>query len=596
MSGRKRAGLSPEQYRDSKKSHKEMDASLSDQTTAPAVASATAMATAPATARAGTAATAAPAAQAGAAATLRGAVDTTTAMGEEDLSTAVDYGDSPIDDGLAHPSSPAAHSDGARSRSPMRSRTPSRSPSRSRSSSRSRSRSASEVDEQYRPSTPLYTPTSVGTPLTEAEMDLISPCSPARPGEEAGEVAEAASGERPIVSNSSDRSEEMALIRAAPERVPWMPSSRFLNESRGVKIAGHPIPIFDITDLPMTGILEPRRFVSGEARLSFVVTCFFKQRWYKDPSSLGKLTTQSLGQAWNAFVSNVRHNAFDAWYAKLDDVIAHIEQHSPAAGKVRLHRMCKAAGFPCLVRQALDCPQCLPGSLRAPPEAHDISDRTWGPRVPLELREALEALEDLLERKNASRSSGGRGGEYRGAPRETERQSRTAVRDQGRRQGEWSAVPSYPQTADSHANVRESYGSYDYSPPGHGGPGGAPQSSAQYHWNPPAAPAVVGTQASPGIVQVTAEVAAERACRLAMETTLRAELAQLRAELQAGAHYRQGPPAQELRAELQRARDEHALLVADHKRLLGVLQRHGIQGVARRHRTDGTDGDDQRRT
>ena len=515
MSGRKRAGLSPEQYRDSKKQHKEMDISLDNGMTAPAVANATATATAPATA------------QAGAAATPSGAVDAATAMEEEDLSTAVDYGDSPIDDGPARPSSPLAHSDSARSDSSLRLRSLSHSPSRSRSSSGD--------DEQYRPSTPLYTPTSVGTPLTEAEMDLISPSSPVREGKEPGEVAEAASGERPIVSNSSDRAEEMELIRAAPERIPWLPSSRFLHESRGAKIVGHPIPIFDITDLPVTGILDPRRFASGEARLRFVVTCFFKQRWYKDPSSLGKLTTQSLGQAWNAFVSNVRHNAFDAWYAKLDDVIAHIERHSPAAGKVRLHRLCKAAGFPCLVRQALDCPQCLPGSLRAPPEAHDISHRTWGPRVPLELREALEALEDLMERKNTSRSCGGRGGEYRGeyrgAPRETERQSRTAVRDQGRQQGEWSVAPSYPQTADSHASVRESYGSYDYSPPGHGGPGGAPQSSAPYHWNPPVAPAVVGTQASPGILQVTAEVAAERACRLAMETTLRSELAQLRADL-----------------------------------------------------------------
>jgi hypothetical protein len=320
----------------------------------------------------------------------------------------------------------------------------------------------------------------------------------------------------------------------------------------------------------------------------------------------GSMTISALAQSCNAFAKNVNLVGFGKWHARLREHDERTERTTQFGAKCKVHRLSKAEGLPCCVREEWECPMCFPDSARAPRGAARLSDPEWYGGMGDDLWQAIVALEDLFESESQPRdtsrdatshrdvSRGAAGAAASAAAAPAGASARTTARAQGRPRQAVVEVPNYPPRADSRASALTTGASFDYEPLDPSGSSTTLQSSA----------------AGP-LSRSTAQAEVERLLSLMETERLRSELRlrdavarveqQFRVEI---ARVEQQSRAEIVRvqADVGRVQDlatsirvDLERLVGDHRRMIWVVEnpdhpRH------KRHRTDGTDASGQRKT
>ncbi len=465
-------------------------------------------------------------------------------------------------------------------------------------------------DEELKPSSPLHhsdaedmvdydesDPSEVGTvfaPTCEEELDLFSPVSPASPdsrkrkqaasgdGAAAARMPSAAGPPAAVpcavvavaattsaappgyqeVSNSTDELEEIDRVRhlvaQAPERYPWELHAGQLAQLSGHRVPRYPLGLFDTRTIPTSA------HVANNVPLAFqkqhYIRLFLQHRFYEGRTKKPRRGSEAdaLTQAWNAFVTNYTANPA-VWEARLEAARERHLQRSVTGKRVRVHQLSRAARVPCCIPDNMECPCCFPGAPRMSQGAIDEWDGPWARLIPDELRSAHADLLNCIEERGLQRS--------RTAPSTTSAYTRSRAPGQARPPGESRVPPRYHLPDDTQASEHGStvfaphYRRHDPHDRGYG-----QRSSASPPLGLPAA-----AEAAEGVVGRLAAVEG----RLA-----RAEARCI--ELEADASSRQ----RELLDALSVLRSEHAKLLADHRRLLQVLDKFGVPDVVRKRRAE----------
>ena len=131
------------------------------------------------------------------------------------------------------------------------------------------------------------------------------------------------------------------MLHLAPTHKPWVLPERLVNDLLGETSLHHLITLFDVR------LLQGLDISASNCRAIeyFYLDAFLKHRWYSGNTKRDK---SSLLQAWNAFMLNVQHIGREAWVQSLDTARVRFENRTLTGAKVRLHKLSREAGIPCL--------------------------------------------------------------------------------------------------------------------------------------------------------------------------------------------------------------------------------------------------------
>ena len=164
-----------------------------------------------------------------------------------------------------------------------------------------------------------------------------------------------------------------------------------------------------------------------------------KHRWYSGNTKRDK---SSVLQAWNAFILNVQHIGREAWVQNLDTARVWFENRTLTGAKVRLHKLSREAGIPCLT-WGDPCPCYFDNR-----EVYSLSS-LWGrEHISSVMRDAIANLQSLYQRHERVFSDGP------SAPSDVSR--RTSGRDPHSQSPAWREAPSCRASADSRAREPDS--------------------------------------------------------------------------------------------------------------------------------------------
>ena len=251
-----------------------------------------------------------------------------------------------------------------------------------------------------------------------------------------------------------------------PEKKPWLLPEKLINSLSGETDSRNKYPLFVASRLHGLSPSD-KKFPAKE---DFYLDVFIKHPWFNCNLKRGK---NSLMQAWNAFIRNVKDIGCEAWLRKLNTARIRFETRTPTGAKYRLHRLSREAGLPCLT-WGDPCPCCLDNSKRAKREIYSLSSTHGRARISIEMCKAIDALQAIYKRQGRVFSDGPSG------PMNESRH--TDERDLQRQQSAGSEVPSCHERADSRASEQDnSFASSSY----HGGSEYVPQGKVGRRGRPP---------------------------------------------------------------------------------------------------------------
>ena len=191
---------------------------------------------------------------------------------------------------------------------------------------------------------------------------------------------------------------DVNVLRLAPEYKPWVLPERLVNDLSVETSLHHRISLFDARLLHGLDI-SANNFRAEE---DFYLDAFLKHRWYSGNTKRDK---SSLLQAWNSFILNVQHIGREAWLRKLDTARVRFEKRTLTGAKVRLHKLSREAGIPCLT-WGDPCPCCFDNTQRISREVYSLSS-PWGrAQISSKMRDSIANLQSPYKRYGSVFSDG----------------------------------------------------------------------------------------------------------------------------------------------------------------------------------------------
>ena len=145
----------------------------------------------------------------------------------------------------------------------------------------------------------------------------------------------------PASVGTTQGSADNKVSQLAPEKKPWLLPERLINSLSGETDSRNKYPLFIASRLHG---LDPSA-KNFRAEEEFYLDAFLKHRYFNGNNKRDK---NSLLQAWNAFIRNVKDIGREAWLQKLTAARDKFERRTSTGARYRLHRLSREAGLPCL--------------------------------------------------------------------------------------------------------------------------------------------------------------------------------------------------------------------------------------------------------